>query len=160
MVLTPNGVLKDVKEVSGLPETSGNIGIVAADGSEGRITILYRSCFDRKKQWALSQCRMLAKILGAEFFVEGEAPEWEYRSDSRISHLIQKVYAERYGEPLVVEVSHGGNECGMFFRKFPDADIVCTGTHIIGAHSPPESVKISPPTERVGNALSHAGCNE
>ena len=143
MALAPTGVLKMFKEVENLPETSGNIGIVSTDDEAGHISILYRSCFDHKKQWAIAQCRRLARVLNVPFTVEGDSPEWEYRSDSKLSRLIQDVYFRRYGEQLLVEVSHGGNECGSFFRQFPDSDIVCTGTHILNAHSPSETVKVS-----------------
>ena len=75
--------------------------------------------------------------------MESSSPEWEYKADSRLSALIQRIYEKRFGKKLAVEVSHGGNECGAFFKAFPDADIVCTGTQIIGAHTPDESVLVS-----------------
>lgn len=85
----------------------------------------------------------LARRMGAEFSIESSSPEWEYKSDSRLSALIQRIFEKRFGKKLVVEISHGGNECGAFFRQFPDADIVCTGTQITGAHTPDESVLVS-----------------
>lgn len=137
------GVIAMNVQIQGLAETSGNIGFVRAGGKEAVIRILYRSCYDSKKQYVIDKIRWLAMLAGAEFSIESDSPEWEYKEDNALSLLIQKIYKERFGKPLVVEVSHGGNECGAFFRQFPDADIVCTGTQIFGAHSPGESVLVS-----------------
>ncbi len=137
------GVMAMNVEVPGVPETSGNIGVVTSARSGVVIRTLYRSCLDSKKQYAIDKNRRLARLCGAEFQVESSSPEWEYQADSRLSALIQRIYRERFGRDLAVEVSHGGNECGTFFQKFPEADIVCTGTRIIGAHTPDESVMVS-----------------
>ena len=137
------GVIAMNAEVPGVPETSGNIGIVSAEENKLDVRVLYRSCYDSKKSYVLDKCSRLARILGAEFTIESESPEWEYKAGSRLSALIQRVFEKRYGQKMVVEVSHGGNECGAFFRQFPDADIVCTGTKIYGAHTPEETVLVS-----------------
>lgn len=137
------GVIAMNVEVPGVPETSANIGVVCTRGSRVIIRTLYRSCFDSKKQYIIDKNQRLARRLGAGFLIESSSPEWEYKADSRLSALIQKIFEKRFGRKLVVEVSHGGNECGAFFRQFPDADIVCTGTQIIGAHTPDESVLVS-----------------
>lgn len=137
------GVIAMNAEVPGVPETSGNIGVIRTDGSRVVIRTLYRSCFDSKKQYVIDKNQRLARCFGAEFSIESSSPEWEYKAESRLSALIQRVFEKRFGRKLVVEVSHGGNECGAFFRQFPDADIVCTGTQISGAHTPDESVLVS-----------------
>ncbi len=130
-------------EVPGVPETSGNIGVIRTEGSQVVVRTLYRSGLDSKKQYLIDKNRRLARCLGAEFMIESSSPEWEYKSDSRLSALIQRIFEKRFGKKLVIEISHGGNECGAFFRQFPDADIVCTGTQITGAHTPDESVLVS-----------------
>ena len=137
------GVIAMNAEVPGVPETSGNIGVISTEENRIIVRVLYRSCYDSKKSYVLDKCSRLARILGADFSVESSSPEWEYKAESRLSALIQRVYERRYGKKMVVEVSHGGNECGAFFRQFPDADIVCTGTQIQGAHTPDESVLVS-----------------
>ena len=137
------GVIAMNAEVPGVPETSGNIGVVTTESGNVVIRTLYRSCYDSKKQYVVDRNRRLARLLGAEFSVESSSPEWEYKANSRLSALIQRIYEKRFGKKLAVEVSHGGNECGAFFKAFPDADIVCTGTQIIGAHTPDESVLVS-----------------
>ena len=143
MTLLPSGVMCMNIEVPGLPELSGNLGIVTTDREGVHITALYRSCYDSRKRQAIDKCRRAAGLTGARMHIASDSPEWEYKADSRLSALIQRVHLAEYGEPIVIEVSHGGNECGTFFREFPDADIVCTGTRIIAPHTPDESVMVS-----------------
>lgn len=141
--LLPSGVVTMSQEVPGLPETSGNIGFVAAKEANVEIRSLYRSAFNSKKRMLTERCARVAKLVGGDFAVNSDSPEWEYKADSRLAALIKRLYSAAYGQELAVEVSHGANECGMFFRNFPDADIVCTGTKITGAHTPEESVLAS-----------------
>ncbi len=143
LLCLPDGVFCMNQEVQGLPELSGNIGIVRSDKASISITGLYRSCYDSRKRQAIDICKRIAKLCGAELQILTDSPEWEYKADSRLSALIQRVFMDHYGKPIIIEVSHGGNECGTFFRHFPDADIVCTGTRIIGPHTPDESVMVS-----------------
>jgi dipeptidase D len=141
--LLPSGVVTMNMEVPGLPETSGNIGLVAMREESVEIRSLYRSALVSKKRMLLDRCARVARLVGGAFSVNSDSPEWEYKADSRLAALIKRLYRAAYGEELAVEVSHGANECGMFFKSFPDADIVCTGTKITGAHTPEESVLVS-----------------
>ncbi len=127
-----------------LPETSCNIGMVYMEGSRICIHCNCRSSYGSKKRWLQEKCRLLAACHGrTAYSVLTDYPEWEFNPDSRLARLICREYRAQTGEPLLVERSHGGNECGAFFKAFPDADIVCTGTQIIGAHTPDESVLVS-----------------
>lgn len=143
LALLPSGVIAMNLEVPGLPETSGNIGSVSTKENRVEIRSLYRSALDSKKRLLLDRCALIARLQGGSFSINSNAPEWEYDTNSRLASLIKRVYKSTYGRDLVVEVSHGANECGMFFRNLPGADIVCTGTRIVGAHTPEESVLVS-----------------
>ena len=102
-----------------------------------------RARYGSGKSFYRSRIRQLAWIFGAGFEILSDAPEWEYKPDSRLSRLINRIFNEEYGRDILVEISHGGNECGAFFQAFPDADIVCSGTKITGAHTTEETVKVS-----------------
>ncbi len=143
IALLPSGVVTMNMEVPGLPETSGNIGFIATKEESVEVRSLYRSAFNSKKRMLLDRCARVARLAGGTFSVSSDSPEWEYKADSRLAALIKRLYKAAYGDDLAVEVSHGANECGMFFRNFPEADIVCTGTKITGAHTPEESVLVS-----------------
>ena len=139
----PSGVVHMNLEVPGLPEVSGNIGIVTTETDSVTLKVLYRSCYASRKREILEICRRVACISGAKMTVAYDTPVWEYKAESRLSALQRKIFREQNGRELVVEVSHGGNECGTFYETFPDSDIVCTGTQIFGAHSPEESFLVS-----------------
>ncbi len=143
LLLLPSGVICMNMEVPGLPELSGNFGILHTDADTASITVLYRSCYASRKQQALDIGACAAACTNTHMKIITDTPVWEYRADSRLSALIQRIFEREYGKPIPVEVSHGGNECGTFFCKFPDADIVCTGTRIIAPHTPNESVLLS-----------------
>lgn len=143
LLLLSSGVVTMSMEVSGLPETSGNIGSVTTTDQGIVVKVLYRSGLDSKKRFLLDRCARVARLVGGKYSINSNSPEWEYKANSRLASLIKRLFAATYGVELVVEVSHGGNECGMFFRNISDADIVCTGTRIIGAHTPEESVDVS-----------------
>ena len=138
-----SGLIAMNMEVPGVAETSGNVGTISTEGEEITVRVNYRSGLESKKRYIVEKNRRLARAFGADFLVESDSPEWEYKADNRLSSLVQKVFEKRYGKKMVVEVSHGGNECGTFFKQFPDADIVCSGTQITGAHTPKESVMVS-----------------
>ena len=143
ILAVPSGVVHMNLEVPGLPELSGNIGILYTEPDGAVMKVLYRSCYESRKREIIGACTRIARACGAKAELEHESPVWEYKAESRLSALQRKIFREQNGRELVVEVSHGGNECGTFFREFPDADIVCTGTQIFGAHSPEESFMIS-----------------
>ena len=143
MMSLDSGVIAMNMEVPGVAETSGNVGTIVTDNDTVTVRVCYRSGLNSKKEYTIEKSKRLARMAHAGFAVESSSSEWEYKSDSRLSALIQRIYLKRYGQPIKVEVSHGGNECGTFFKHFPDADIVCTGTQIIGPHTPNESVMVS-----------------
>lgn len=126
-----------------LPETSCNIGMVYMEGSRICIHCNCRSSYGSKKRWLQEKCRLLAACHGrTAYSVLTDYPEWEFNPDSRLARLICREYRAQTGEPLLVERSHGGNECGTFSKRLPGADIVCMGTKIHHAHSPREWVGI------------------
>lgn len=141
--VSPNGLIRMSKDVEGLAELSANIGYVRLEEGFLDIHFMARARYGSGKSFYRSRIRQLAWIFGAGFEILSDAPEWEYKPDSRLSRLINRIFNEEYGRDILVEISHGGNECGAFFQAFPDADIVCSGTKITGAHTTEETVKVS-----------------
>ncbi|MBS6952477.1 MAG: beta-Ala-His dipeptidase [Enterocloster asparagiformis] len=126
-----------------LPETSCNIGVVGTAGNRIYINCNCRSSYGSKKRWLQEKCRLLAACHPqVSVSVLTDYPEWEFNPHSRLALLLCREYEKDVGAPLLVERSHGGNECGIFSRRLPGADIVCMGTKIHHAHSPREWVGI------------------
>lgn len=141
--LVPSGLLEMSSDVKGLAQLSANIGVVATEKDSMRLRIMTRARFAAGKQRMEVKVHQLCGLLNVGNEVVSNAPEWEYKPQSRLSTLIQKIFRREYHKDLLVEISHGGNECGSFFQHFPDADIVCSGTKITGAHTTEETVKVS-----------------
>lgn len=139
----PNGLIRMSKDVEGLAELSANIGFVRLTDKCLDVHFMSRARYGSGKSYYREIIKQLAWIFNAEFTILSDAPEWEYKPNSRLSNLINRIFNEVYGRNILIEISHGGNECGSFFQAFPDADIVCSGTKITGAHTTEETVKVS-----------------
>ena len=52
--------------------------------------------------------------------------------------LHSKLFKQVFDIDLHVEATHGGLECGVFWGKEPEMDIICFGPKGGGAHTPEE----------------------
>ena len=94
----------------------------------------------------------IVKKFGAEAEFENPYPEWEYKKESHFREIVKDIYKEMKGEEMEEEFTHGGLECGVFFEKNRDLDIISIGPDIRGAHSQKENLSISS-TKRVYDHL-------
>ncbi|WP_062551683.1 beta-Ala-His dipeptidase [Peptoniphilus phoceensis] len=85
----------------------------------------------------------IVKNYGAEAEFINPYPEWEYREESDFRELVERIYKELSGSSMEEEFTHGGLECGVFFTKNRELDIVSIGPDITGAHSQKETLSIS-----------------
>ena len=85
----------------------------------------------------------IVKNYGAEAEFINPYPEWEYREESEFRELVERIYKELTGSSMEEEFTHGGLECGVFFTKNRELDIVSIGPDITGAHSQKETLSIS-----------------
>ena len=67
---------------------------------------------------------------------------WAVNPHSELVPLACEVYSELTGRNMVVEPVHGGLECGAFFEKNPDLDMIAIGPSLTDVHSPDESCDI------------------
>ena len=79
-------------------------------------------------------------------------PEWEYRKESDFREIVKKIYKEITGKEMEEEFTHGGLECGVFYKKNSDLDIISIGPDTVGAHTQKETLSISS-TKRVYDHL-------
>lgn len=94
----------------------------------------------------------IVKKFGAEAEFENPYPEWEYKKESHFREIVKDIYKEMKGEEMEEEFTHGGLECGVFFEKNRDLDIISIGPDIRGAHSQKENLSFSS-TKRVYDHL-------
>ena len=97
----------------------------------------------------------ITKVLDANGFsyeIGARYPSWEYKEDSKLRVLAQKLFRKMEGRDFETIVIHAGLECGAIYEKYPNMDIISIGPNITGAHSVKEKLEIKS-AERVYNYL-------
>lgn len=139
----PTGVYKMSEDITGLVETSSNIGIIAT--SEGRVTlsVSVRSSKDAEKQHMIDRIKSIGDEYGADFYGHGEYPAWEFSKNSALTDSLRKIYLDTYGREPKIEIIHAGLECGIFANKIKGLDCVSLGPNMYDIHTTDERLSIS-----------------
>ena len=140
------------EDVSGLVETSANIGIIKTTDTGVSICISVRSSKDAEKRATADSIREIAESLGASVSERGEYPAWEYKKESHLRDVMCKVFKDTYDKDAEVLIIHAGLECGIFSNKMPGLDCVSIGPDNFDIHTPEERLSISS-TARVWDYL-------
>lgn len=148
----PDGVQHMSRVMSGLVETSLNLGILKLTEDALLTTTSVRSSVSTRKEELLDRLTHLVEFLGGEVEVNGDYPAWEYRADSRLRETISEVYRDLFDEEPVFEAIHAGLECGILSGKIADLDCVSFGPNNYDIHTPKERLSISS-TEKVWKLL-------
>ena len=139
--LCPNGVQFFSQEL-GITVTSLNLAVVDTEGDCVDITISIRSSVEHLKWEVADRLQLLADLSGAQMLKGFEYPAWNYDRVSPMRDLAKAIYEELYGNAFDARPVHGGLECGVFKRKWPDIDIIAIGPNASGAHGPDEMLDI------------------
>jgi dipeptidase D len=152
IVLLPNGIQSMSMEITGLVESSTNLGVLKTTDSEIWLINEIRSSVRSLKKGILNQVETLAGVMGGSVRVESDYPEWEYNPDSKLRQLFINVYKKKYQtEPEIVAI-HAGLECGIFMSKISGLDAISMGPNMYDVHTPNEHLSIAS-TERVWDLL-------
>lgn len=152
LMLVPNGVQTMSKEIEGLVESSNNLGVVKTLEESITFESSIRSSVRSLREKISNEMAIIAEILGGKWESYSAYPEWEYKENSYIREVFQKVYREQFGKELEIAAIHAGLECGLFNEKFENMDMVSFGPNMYGVHTPDEKLSISS-TERTWNLL-------
>ena len=142
LLACPNGAQRMSDSITGVVETSLNIGVFTIDAGKIRSHILPRSLVDTCNNALRDAVAGLFRMLGAEVVYQDSYPGWKPNPDSQILSLMQQVYSELYGKTPGVKVVHAGLECGLLGSKYPHWDMISFGPTIRFPHSPDEKVHI------------------
>lgn len=139
----PNGVQSMSGTISGLVETSLNLGVMNI--SADRMNILYavRSSVESKKEELVSKMNLLAKAFNAKVVTKSFYPAWQYREKSQLREEFIRAYKELFGKEPVIEAVHAGLECGFFAGKIENLDCISFGPDLYEIHSVNERMSIS-----------------
>lgn len=143
LYLLPTGVMTMSAKMSGLVESSQNLGIFSLQEEEAMVHISIRSSMTTAKYDLEQKCRAWIRLCGGTCETKAEYPAWEYRMESRLRNYISEVYEEMYGTKPVMRAIHAGLECGLISQKMPQLDIVSLGPDTRDIHTAKERMSIS-----------------
>lgn len=144
----PHGVKRMSQRVSGVVETSNNLGVVRVEQGKVFANLMVRSLLDSGTWMLAREVESLFGLAGFAVEMEGGYPGWAPNPQSPLLALFQQVYQQEFGGESGVQVIHAGLECGIIGAKYPAMDMVSFGPTIRGAHAPGERVEV----ESVGKA--------
>lgn len=144
----PTGPHSFINEEKKVLESSSNLAIVKLVDGIVEVFVSLRFASSSLSEEFGKIYLDIVKKYGAEAEFINPYPEWEYRKESKFREIVKKIYKEMKGTEMEEEFTHGGLECGVFFTKNRDLDIISIGPDISGAHSQKETLSISS-TKRV-----------
>ncbi|MCP4043094.1 MAG: aminoacyl-histidine dipeptidase [Gammaproteobacteria bacterium] len=158
----PNGVLAMSSSISGLVETSSNLGVMVTGEERIEISLCSRSSRGPALGLVGEQVAMIAGLCDLQYRREGGYPGWQPDPRSPLLRISRKVFRREAGgrDPEVTAI-HAGLECGILGEVVPGLDMIAFGPDIQDAHSPNESVSIPSVgvVARQLGALLEALCN-
>lgn len=153
----PNGVQAMSPDISGLVETSLNLGLLGVGEDEtGQWKVMaefsVRSSVESEKRALIGKLEAVTELAGGSCEVTGDYPGWKYRKDSPLRERMTAVYERMYGVPPKVEAIHAGLECGILGSKIRDLDCVSIGPDMKDIHTTEETLSAAS-TRRVWEYL-------
>ena len=148
----PNGIQSWSKDISGLVQTSLNLGVTNMEKEKLSLTFAVRSSVNQEKVDLLDRLKDLARLQGCTYSDTGNYPAWEYVKDSILRDTMVQVYTNMFNkEPQVVAI-HAGLECGILSDTLPGLECVSIGPQMHDIHTSRERLEIAS-TERTWNFL-------
>lgn len=142
LLLAPDGICQMNEVLTGLVDTSDNLGELHMNGDEFRMVFEIRSAQDSLKYYIYEKIKCLSSLVGAECSTQVEYASWHFRAHSPLRETAVEVYKEKYNmEPSILTV-HAGLEVGCFFEAKPSLDAIALGPDCWNFHSPSEMVSI------------------
>lgn len=140
---TPNGIIKMNEFISGLVQTSLNLGVLNTENDAVVASFGVRSSVDAEKADLVEKLELLTKELGGNISVSGDYPGWDYTGKSELEDLMVSVFEKQYGKKPKVITIHAGLECGLFSAKIKGLDCISIGPDIHDIHTDAERMSIS-----------------
>ncbi len=143
LMAIPNGVIRMSHAITGVVETSTNLGVIKIDGERLSAISFVRSLTDEGRAHLRSVIAAVAALSHANAVFYGDYSGWAPDPDSAAMQIVQQQHQRLFGQQANIMVIHAGLECGLFKKTYPHLDMVSIGPTIKGAHSPDERVSVS-----------------
>lgn len=152
LACVPDGVMAMSAGVSGLVETSLNLGILKTEDEFIKLHITLRSnkwtallALEEKLKAFFDSQNLMSNVFA-------KYPPWEYKADSTLRSLYVDIYKSEMGKEPGIAAIHAGLECGVFASAINDFDCIAIGPYLYDVHTTKERVCISD-TENVYKML-------
>lgn len=140
IMMIPNGVMSYSEKVKGLVETSMNIGFVEEQGDRLFMLSAVRSAVDSKKYFIRDKMQIIADMYCDEIIFENDYPGWQYVEKSPLRDMACDIYKKLTGKEAQVQAIHAGLECGYWYNKNSEFDLISIGPDLFDVHSIDERV--------------------
>lgn len=140
---SPDGVYRMSQEISGMVQTSLNLGTVYLEDDKLVYKYLIRSNTVAGKKLLLERVTAFVKHLSGKVVTMSDYPAWEYRSDSQLRRVCVESFAYMYGHEPEVTSIHAGLECGILAGKMPGVDMISFGPTLKSVHTPDECMDVA-----------------
>lgn len=143
LLLLPNGLLGYSPDLPGQVECSSNLGIMNDSDEKVVIAGLVRSNNNFRLDDVMLRVRRLADRLKFGFEERNRYPAWEFRKDSELRDLSNRVYRDLFDREIETQSIHGGLECALMFEKKEDMDMISLGPDLYDVHTVNERADIA-----------------
>ena len=143
IALCPDGIYQMNEVLTGLVDTSDNLGEIYLDEHELRFVIEIRAAQDSKRTYLFQRMQRLTDMFGGTCHSRNAYPSWNFQPKSPFRELCVQVYKNSFGEKPSVLTVHAGLEVGYFTAKCPGIDAVSIGPECVNFHSPSKALRIS-----------------
>jgi dipeptidase D len=138
----PHGVIKMSPDISGLVQTSTNVGVISSGRKLISLATSQRSAVSSELDAIANSVASLLDLGGADLEQNPGYPGWKPNLESRLLELAGHTYERLYGKRPEIRAIHAGLECGIIGEKIGDIDMISFGPTIENAHSPDECLHI------------------
>ncbi len=138
---TPNGVLA-WSEKFNVTETSSNFAIIKVEDGKIVLASSQRSLFTQKREEACDNIIKHFAQIGGVSNKRSPYPAWEVKENSSLVNSAEELFKFLFSKDVAVKVIPAGLECGIFYEKNPDMEMLSFGPTVRYPHSPSEYLEI------------------
>lgn len=138
----PDGIIEMSREIPDMVESSLNLGVCRTGDSCFTMNYLIRSNAASGKEMLCNQLSECAGGFGGTVAFFADYPAWEFRKESPLLRHMVRAYEEEYGKKPVISGIHAGLECGIFYGRKPELDMVSFGPTLLHVHTPEEKMEL------------------
>lgn len=143
LTLIPDGIHQMNEVLTGLVDTSDNLGEVYLDPGQLHCVLEIRSARNSLRTYLFQRMERLAHLFGGSCQWCSAYPSWDFRPESGLCEVCSRTYEAMFGSAPRFLTVHAGLEVGYFCERRPGLDAVSIGPNCRDFHSPNEALEIS-----------------